>query len=420
MRLSALSALADRPFRLLWLGKTTSGVGSAFTPVALAFAVLEIGGTATSLGLVLTAAAVTRLAFLLIGGVWADRLPRRAVMLTADLVRLLVQTGIAVVLLTGVAQVWQLAVAAVLTSVASAFFRPASIGLIAQTSAPDRRQQANALLSISDSTAQFAGPALSGVLVATAGAGWSFAIDAASFAGSAFFLALMPALGTVRTARQSFVSDLAEGWREVASRHWYWLNLIAHAIWNLAYASFFVLGPVIAARRLGGATGWGVISAGLSAGAIIGGFITLRARPRRPLVAANLALVLGALPLLALAGHLPLYAVVLAAVIALAGGAFLNGIWDTAIQSLMPEHVLARAESYDSLLSFVAMPVGYAIAGPVSAAIGAGVTLIIGAALMVVPSALAAFIPGVRAVARHPDGTITGPTPVPRTERSTA
>ncbi|MHB1576189.1 MAG: MFS transporter, partial [Candidatus Dormibacteria bacterium] len=176
------------------MGSTTSSLGSAFTPVALAFAVLRIGGPAIALGLVLTSGALARLLFLLLGGVLADRLPRRQVMLVADVARGFIQASVAALLLTGQAQVWELLAANVMTSVASSFFRPASTGLIAQAVGPEQLQQANALLSISGSTASVLGPALSGVLVATIGPGWAFAVDGASFFGSGAFLGRMGAL----------------------------------------------------------------------------------------------------------------------------------------------------------------------------------------------------------------------------------
>jgi MFS family permease len=94
-------ALAERPFRLLWLGQTTSAIGDALVPVALAFAVFQIGGGGAALGLVLASLTIGRTAFVLVGGVWGDRLPRRLVMLTCDVVRALVDAFIAVALLTG-------------------------------------------------------------------------------------------------------------------------------------------------------------------------------------------------------------------------------------------------------------------------------------------------------------------------------
>jgi MFS family permease len=408
---SSLAPLAERPFRLLWLAQTTSAVGSGFSVVALAFGVLAIGGSATSIGLVLAAGSVSRLVLLLIGGVWGDRLPRRQLMVACDLSRMVVQGAVAFLLLTHRADLWELLAAYVLTSAAASFYQPASMGLVAQVVSAPRLQEANALLSTGQAAATLIGPALSGLLVAAVGPGWSFAADAASFAASGTILAMMPAIaGSVPAGRKHFIADLAAGWRELAARSWYGLNLISHALWNLAVAAFLVLGPVIARQRLGGAAGWGLISAGLSAGAIIGGLISLRITPRHPLVTGNLLLLLGGLPLLA--GGLPLSVVIICTIIAMAGQTVLNAVWMTAVQQLMPAGVLARVSSYDYLVSMAMMPIGFVLAGPAAAAAGFGVPLTAGAALMIVPSALTALAPGVRGIVRHPDGTITGPPPV--------
>lgn len=401
--------LADRPFRLLWLAATSSAVGSAFMPVALAFAVLSLRGNATSLGLVLLTGTVAGLVSYLVAGVWADRLARRNLMLAADLIRLAVQALVATLLLTGLARIWQLAAAYALTSIASSFFDPASTSLVAEIVPVSRLQKANSLLSISANGAMVVGPALSGLLVATAGAGWSYAVDSASFAGSAAFLVAMPAIEAIRPARRRFLSELAEGWREVTARSWVWLNLAAHAVFNLASATFFVLGPVLAARRLGGATGWGLISAGLAAGSLIGGLIAMWVKTRRPLVLGNLAPLPSSLPMFALAAWLPLPVIVAFAVVGGIGGIILNMSWATVVQQLIPNEVLARVRSYDYLLAFVAIPAGYALAGPLAATFGADRVLTAAAGLMVLSPAVIAGLPAVRAVTRHEDGRITEP-----------
>lgn len=415
--MKSLGVLADKPFRMLWLARSSSAVGTAFANVALVFAVLDSGGTALSLGLVLTAGTLTQLVLLLLGGVLADRLPRRQLMLWADLVRAVVQGTVAVLLLTSGARLWELALANVLLSGATALFRPASTGIVAQVVRGDRLQEANALLTISERTAAFAGPALSGLLVAVAGPGWSFVIDAVSFAVSALFLGAMPVLtGTAAVARgaRGLMTEFAEGWREVVSRKWYLYNLAGHALWNLGIAGILVLGPVIASQRLHGAAGWGLISASFSGGAVLGGLISLRVKPRRPLFAGNLALVLGGLPALALAGHLPLYDVMLCAAAAFAGMNFLNSVWQTAIQQLIPEQVLSRVSSYDYLVSYVIMPAGYAFVGPVASAAGVDSTLVFAAVFMIVPSIVLSFLPAVRGIAADREGIVSGPPPAAR------
>jgi MFS family permease len=169
-----LGPLTERPFRLLWLGRTGSAIGDSLIPVALAFAVLQIGGGATGLGLVLAAYTVGRASFIVIGGVWADRLPRRVVMIAADLTRFGTQAATAALLLGGVAQVWELALLQAAAGAAGGFFMPASTALVPQTVSSGRLQQANALLSLSQSATNIFGPALSGLSVAAFGPGTVF------------------------------------------------------------------------------------------------------------------------------------------------------------------------------------------------------------------------------------------------------
>jgi MFS family permease len=408
-RRDLLGPLADRPLRLLWLAATTSAVGSAFVPVAMAFAVLSIGGNATSLGLVLLIGTIAGLASYQVAGVWADRLSRRNLMLGADVARMLTEAAVAALLLTRHAHIWELALASAIISVGTAFEGPASTSLVAEIVRTDRLQAANSLLSISTSGSSVVGPALSGLLVAAVGPGWAFALDAASFAGSAAFLLAMPSLGRPESQRQHFLADLVTGWREVASRGWVWSTLIGNALSNMAFAVFEVLGPVLALRRLGGASGWGLVSSGLTVGALLGGLVTMWYRARRPISFGMATSMLLAAPILALAIRLPLYAVVVCAAIGVCGGMILNNNWDTAIQQLIPNEVLARFRSYDYLLAFVAMPVGYAVAGPLQSAFGADDVLLAAAAVVVAANFVPAVLPKVRAVVRHKDGTITGP-----------
>jgi hypothetical protein len=180
---------------------------------------------------------------------------------------------------------------------------------------------------------------------------------------------------------------------------------------NLAVVAYFVLGPVIADRSLGGPSAWGLIAAGMAAGAITGGIVALRVEPARPLLAGNLAFALTALPLLALAVPLPLWAVVAAAFVSGVGGLFLDALWRASMQQLIPGPVLARVESYDWLISTVAAPIGLALVGPLAAETGNAPTLLLASALIVVPLGLTALVPGIRAVRRLSDGRIVGPRP---------
>ena len=403
---AALAPFRERNFRFLWFGQAVSAAGDALQPVALAFATLSVSGSATSLGLVLGTATVARILSLPIGGVWSDRLPRQLVMLSSDAVRAGAVGAVGAALISGHAQLWHLVAAAVVTSFADGFFTPAASAVMPQVVSRDRLQQANALMGLARSTTSIAGPAISGILVAIISPGWVFVIDAGSFVVSALSLALLRIPRGEVAARTGFFRELAEGWRAVTSRGWFMLNLASHALWNLAIAAFFVLGPIVAKRELGGAASWGFITASIGIGSVIGGLIALRLVSSRPLVAANLALTPSALQVLALAVPLPLPVIVAVAVIGWAGLTYLNEVWFATVPHLMPPEVLGRANSFDWLLSIIAMPAGFAIAGPLADHIGVSTTLVLAACLLAIPSFLIVLVPGVRNVRRTPDGAV--------------
>ncbi len=406
---ASLAPLAGRAYRLLWIGQSVSSAGDALVQVALVFAILHIGGTASDIGYVVAVQMVTRVVFILAGGVWADRLRRQFVMLTADILRAMVQAALAVLLFTGQAHVLELGAGAALYGAAQAFFGPASAGLVPETVPTDQLQQDNALMGFSRSFLSVGGPAVAGLLIAVFGPGLVFALDAATFVVSAASLGLLRLAPRSLPRRSSFRADLAVGWHELAMRPWYWLNLIAHALWNFAIPAYSVLGPVIAAARLGGASAWGIISASWAAGAVVGGVIALRARPRRPLVVGNLALVLGALPMLALARPLGTWEIGIAAAFGSAGMIFLNTVWTATMQELIPDQVRSRVDSYDWLISLVVMPAGFAIVGPLAAGAGDAVTLVGAAAVLAIPSGLVVLLPAIRAVRRNTEGVLVDP-----------
>lgn len=406
--------LRARRFRLFWIARTVSGFGDALAPVALAFTVLRLGGSPTDLGAVLAVATASRVLFVLVGGVASDRMPRRLVILGSDTVLATVQALLAVALLAGRAELWMLLVSGAVFGAAGAFVLPATAGLVPQMVDPNLRQQANALVSVARSLSRMIGPAVSGVIVGFAGTGPVFALDAATFLVSAACLARLRLPAGPAGGRGSVLSDLREGWRALRARGWYLVNLVAHGCWNLGFAVFLVLGPVVAAEHYGGAPAWGLISSGMALGTVLGGVLALRWLHGRPVVLGNLLLAVSALQLVALVPPVPALLVAAAALLGAAGLAYLNDVWLTATQSLFPPGVVSRISSYDWLISLVAAPLGYALAGPSAAALGRAATLLVAAGLVAVPCALAALLPGARAVRRRPDGTMTGP-PVPAT-----
>lgn len=397
-----LGALQEPRFRLLWTAQSFSSIGDSMVLVAVPFAALQIGGSPTAVGLVFAAGLVPRIALMLVGGVWADRLPRQHVMIAADLVRGVGQAAGAFVLLAGVAELWQLALIAAVHGSGAAFFMPAASGFIPDTVSAPRLQQANALIGISRNVFAVVGPALAGLLVHAFGPGWVYAIDAVTFALSAAFLVRLPA-GRTPAARRKFMVDLAEGWREVTARSWVWASILYFAVWNFAIAAFFVLGPVVSERELGGARDWGVILSGGAIGSVVGGLLALRIRPRRPLFTGYLLISVAALPTILLVRPLPALVIAAAAVVAMVTLAFAVTLWQTTLQERIPREALSRVFSYDWMGSLVLMPLGFAVAGPLAMAIGIDATLWLAAGLLFASSIAVALVPGVRHITRRDD-----------------
>jgi hypothetical protein len=399
----SLGVLHERDFRLLLAGQTLSNLGGALVPVAMAFAVLDLTGSATDLGLVLLASRLPNMVLVLTGGVVADRLSRRGVMLASDAVRCLTQAATALLLMTGSARLWELLALQAAHGAAAAFFDPAATGLLPETVGPGRLQQANALLGLSRSATGILGQVGAGILVATVGAGLALGVDAASFAASAWSLALLrPTRTTAASRTASFIAQLANGWSEFRARSWLWAPVLHVAMLNLmVLAPLFVLGPVIAKRSLGGATGWATIATAYAAGAVLGGLLGLRWRPQRPLLACSVA-VLALAPLIA-GLAVPVSLPLLAVAALLGGGQASLGelLWSTTLQQHLPAEMLSRVSAYGWLGALLFVPPGYAAVGPVAARIGVGATLWVGAGWVVVSTAGLLTVPGIRALRRR-------------------
>ena len=274
-------------------------LGSAVAPIALAFGVLDLTGSKSDLGFVLAATWVPQLILILFGGVFADRLPRHLVMVGANAVSAAAQGTMAVLLLTGTAELWHLIALQVLRGAAFSFFFPASQGLVPQTVPTAELQPANVLFSMTRNGTTVVGAALGGALVAATSPGWALAFDGATYLVSAVIFAgmrLPPRAASVEAP--NMLRELAEGWSEFVSRRWLWTIVVAAGIGNMAWITGNVYGPLVAKQSLGGAGPWGVIAASEAAGLLIGGILLLRYRPRRPLFVGTAALTTGAVPLL--------------------------------------------------------------------------------------------------------------------------
>jgi MFS family permease len=378
--------------------------------VALAFAVLDIGRP-RDLGFVILAREIPIVVLLLLGGVWADRLPRNLVLVSSDATRGVAQATIAALLLTGSRSIVAVALLQVLYGGANAFGRPAYTGLIPQTVSAERLQQANALMSLSFSTVGIAGPAVGALIVASANPGWALAADAATFAASVVLLLRIALPPTLRVPGSSVLADFRDGWAEFVGRPWVVAMVVSFGLFQMTtFPALLVLGPYVAKHELGGPRAWGTILAVEGAGALVGGLVALRARFARPLVA-TLALGLPtAALLLALGLAAPVWAI---SCVSFANGACLSmggAVWFSTLQEKIPEHAISRISSFDWFGSIALNPIGYAAVGPLSEAVGVGTALYLAAGLNAGATLAALTLRSVRGLRAGPEAEpVPGP-----------
>jgi MFS family permease len=383
--------LRHRDFRFLWMGQSLSTVGDRLVTVALALLVIDRTGSPTDLGLVLAAHSIPLVAFLLVGGVWADRLPRNRVMIVSDLTRFALHTLLAVLIFTDAVQIWHLIVIEALFGTAEAFFRPSFSGLVPQTVPEEEVQRANALNGVSSTVAEFAGPALATALVLGIGAGFAFALDAATFLLSAWCLLQVRPRARGEAAEQTrMLTELREGWSAVRERAWVWATILAFSgALLLSLAPSFVLGTVIAEEEYGSTGVYGVVLACFGLGTIAGSLAASRWRPRYPMRLALLCALPWPPSIALFALGLPLWIVLPALVIGGTGVALFDVWWISALAERIPPHLLSRVSAYDWMGSLGLVPLGYLLAGPAGEWLGAQEVLFGGSLLATLCLALA-------------------------------
>jgi MFS family permease len=384
--------LRRRDFFLVYVAATISVVGDRFAFVALPFAVLAATGSLGEVGIVVAAETASRGLFLLVGGVMADRLRRSRVMVAADVVRAVCQGALAALVLTGHTSLPALVGLQVVHGAASAFFDPASTGLVAEVVPSEELQAANAQLSISRGLATILGPVLAGFLIVVFNPGIALAVDAASFVISAGFLVLVPGRAPARDAdaeEQGMLADLGAGFAELRARPWLILIMTASGIALMAIlGTLFVLGPAVADASLGGADSWGLVVGAFGLGSVAGGIVALRVPARhqlRAIFSVALITVPGIL-LLAVPAPIPvLGAAMLAAGIAMS---YAGTVYEVVLQQWIPPAILARLASYDWLVTTVLSSLGLVFAGLCAEWVGVRPTLIGAAVIVTVATAL--------------------------------
>lgn len=394
---SSRHAFNSSSFRNLFFARLLTVLGNGIAPIALAFAVLDIGGSAADLGLVVAARSIFNVAFLLVGGVLADRYSRRFVLLSSSVIAALSQAVVAWIVLDGTATIMWLAILGTVNGAAAGIALPASSAMVPQTVPMKNLRQANAFIQLGIYAGTVIGASLGGVLTSAIGPGWGLAVDALGFAASAPLYALIRIDSTLRSELQTnILQDLRDGWKEFISRAWVWSIVAQFTIVNAAFSGVvMILGPVVADASFG-RTGWGIIVAAQSVGLIVGSFIALRWRPRRDLFIGVMLVALSAVPVALLSMTSSTWILMGAFFIAGVGFGQFGVAWAQSLQTHIPPEKLARVYAYDAVGSFVAIPAGELAAGPLAMHYGTAAVLQVSAVAVVIATVAASLIPAIR------------------------
>ncbi|MEU8877219.1 MFS transporter [Streptomyces javensis] len=396
-------AWAGRNYTLLTTAAVVTGLGNAGALIAAAFAVLEAGGDGGDVGLVAAARTLPLVVFLLIGGAVADRLPRHRVMVAANSLNCLSQAVFAVLVLSGEARLWQMAVLSALGGTGQAFFSPAAEGMLLSSVNGEQAARAFALFRMGMNGAQIGGAALGGALVAVVGPGWVLAADAAAFAVAGALRSLLDVSAVARREPGGgMLRDLREGWREFVGRPWLWSIVVQFSVVNAVVgAAEAVFGPLVAEDHLGGARPWGLALAAFGAGTVLGGLLMVRWRPRRMLLAGSLCVLPLALPSAALAVPVPVVPLVVVMFLVGVSIEVFGVSWMTALHQEIPEDKLSRVSAYDWFGSVAMVPLATALAGPAEAAFGRAASLWGCSALILALTLAVLTVPDVRRLRRR-------------------
>jgi MFS family permease len=430
---TALRPFVHREYRVLIAALAVSIFGSGMWAVAMVYQVIHLGGGPLELSLVATAGSVGLVAFVLAGGIAADRIPQRLLIIAVEGANLAVIAGITGLAMAGWLQLWHVAVGAFVLGVGAAFFFPAYSAILPRILPPEDLLAANGMEgTMRPILQQAAGPAAAGMLVAALSP--SHAVTGVAFCHLTAFIILnflgqhalaAPSNGTEQAgpeggppAKTSFFQDLREGVSYTARTPW--------LLWTLVWACIsvlFLIGPievlmpfVVRDQLAGDSRMFGFLLATMGVGGAVGSLATASLKlPRRYLTVMMAFWGVGTLPLAAVGIMDNFWAVAAALFLFGATGGVGMVIWGTLLQRRVPAHLLGRVSSLDFFVSLALMPVSMALAGPAAAVLPIWLIFLVAGGVCPVMAVIALL------VARMPDDEIAHPLDrAPDVERTTA
>lgn len=364
-------------FTALATSRFISNVGNGISPVALAFGVLALpGATAKDLSIVMAARMFPMIALMLFGGVIGDRFKRNRIVGGADVIGSAFAAISAISLIANESSVLILALMGALFGILNALWWPAMSGVLPEVLPKEKLQHGNAVIALTTNIGYVVGALLGGILVTSFGSGWALLVDAISFfiAGIIVWNLDLPTIP--RENVNTVFQDLKSGWHEFISRPWVVTVVVAFAIINLGYESLLqILGPLNYSTSENGPQFWSFNLAALTSGMLIGSVISLKVHFGRPLLFAMLIISAAAIWDFSLALSTPLWVSLICAFLAGIATDIFVVVWNTSLQSHIPEESYSRVVAYDAFGSLGLSPIGIAAAGPLAQLFGVSTML---------------------------------------------
>jgi MFS family permease len=385
-------------FYSLAASRFISNVGNGISPIALAYGVLSLpGATGKDLSIVMAARFVPLLAFMLFGGVIADRFQRNRLVGSSDIIGSFVAAVSAISLIAGFSSTWLLALMGGIFGILNAIWWPAMSGVLPEIVPKEKLQEGNAVVGLLTNIGYIVGTLSGGIIVASVGAGWGLLADAITFFIAGVIVWFLPITGKNKEKSPGIIHDLKVGWREFISRSWVIAMVFTFALINMAFDSMLsVLGPLNFDDLKTGPQHWSYNLAGLSLGMLIGGMWILKVKLQRPLFFAMVLIALSAIWDFTLALDFPLAVTVLASIFSGISLEIFMVTWNTSLQHHVPEESYSRVSSYDTLGSFGIAPLGIVAAGPLAMHFGVNSILLVTGLTTLIAATASLFVPSVR------------------------
>ncbi len=385
-------------FYSLAASRFISNVGNGISPIALAYGVLSLpGATGKDLSIVMAARFVPLLAFMLFGGVIADRFQRNRLVGSSDIIGSFFAGVSAVSLIAGFSSTWLLAIMGAIFGILNAIWWPAMSGVLPEIVPKEKLQEGNAVVGLLTNIGYIVGTLGGGIIVSTVGAGWGLLADAITFFIAGVIVWFLPITGRVKDKSPGIIHDLKVGWREFISRSWVIAMVFTFALINMAFDSMLsVLGPLNFNDLKTGPQHWSYNLAGLSFGMLIGGLWILKVKLQHPLFIAMILIALSSIWDFTLAFDFPLGVSILASVFSGISLEIFMVTWNTSLKHHVPEESYSRVSSYDTLGSFCIAPLGIVAAGPRAMHFGVNSILLATGLTTLIAATASLFVPSVR------------------------